>query len=161
MPRSANACELQWMKQALPVVLALLTSAAALSAQKPRQPSSARPTVGAAAGKATPRGAAVSERAVPFKPGETLTYDVSWSNFLTAGTATVSVVEKKPSFGSVAYQHHGRRAVHVALSRLYSVYYKIDTLVDVYTLLPSVMIYASENGRRRMRITRFNQAADR
>ena len=28
------------------------------------------------------------ERPVPFKVGETLTYDVSWSSYITAGTAT-------------------------------------------------------------------------
>ena len=148
------------MKRALPVVLALLTSAAVLSAQKPRQPSSARPAVGAPAGKATSRGAAASERAVPFKPGETLTYDVSWSNFLTAGTATVSVVEKKPSFGSVAYYITAEGRPTAFVSRLYSLYYKIDTLVDVYTLLPQRgSTYSEENGRKRMKITRFNQAA--
>jgi len=160
MPLSANACELQQMKRVLPVVLVLLASATVLNAQKPRQPPSSRPAVGAPAGTATPRGAAASERTVPFKPGETLTYDVSWSNFLTAGTATVSVVEKKPSFGSVAYYITAEGRPTPLLSRLYSLYYKIDTLVDVYTLLPQRgSAYSEENGRRRMKVTRFNQAA--
>jgi hypothetical protein len=149
------------MKRALPVALALLAAAAAaLDAQKPQAPPSARPGVGAPAGTATPRGAGISERPVPFKPGEKLTYDVSWSNFLTAGTATVNVVEKKPSYGSVAYYITAEGRPTALLSRLYSLYYKMDTLIDVYTLLPQRgSVYSEENGRRRMKITRFNQAA--
>ncbi|MGC4085025.1 MAG: hypothetical protein QM736_23640 [Vicinamibacterales bacterium] len=37
------------------------------------------------------------EATVPFRVGETLTYDVAWSNYLVAGTATSRVVEKRPS----------------------------------------------------------------
>ncbi|MEO6236637.1 MAG: hypothetical protein ABIQ52_06525, partial [Vicinamibacterales bacterium] len=36
-------------------------------------------------------GAPRRELAVPFAAGETLTYDVSWSSSLTAGTATIRV----------------------------------------------------------------------
>jgi len=32
-----------------------------------------------------------TERPVPFKVGETLTYDVSWSSYVTAGTAVATV----------------------------------------------------------------------
>ena len=31
---------------------------------------------------------------VPFKVGEVLTYDVSWSSYLTAGTATMTVKDR-------------------------------------------------------------------
>jgi hypothetical protein len=33
---------------------------------------------------------------VPFKVGETLTFDVSWTTFVSAGTATMSVLERRP-----------------------------------------------------------------
>ena len=46
---------------------------------------------------------AAAERGVPFAAGETLEYDVSWSSYLTASTATLSVRAKKPSYDSVAY----------------------------------------------------------
>jgi len=101
-----------------------------------------------------------SERPVPFRAGEVLIYDVSWSTYLTAGTLTVSVREKRPSFGSVAYYVTGEGRPTPLLSKLYSLYYKADTLVDVYTLLPQRgSTYSEESGRRRMKITRFNHAA--
>ena len=45
----------------------------------------------------------LAEASVPFKVGETLAYDVSWSSFLVAGTATTTVKEKRPSYESIAY----------------------------------------------------------
>jgi hypothetical protein len=54
---------------------------------------------GTAQQRATPR----ADAAVPFAVGEALTYDVSWSSFVVAGTATARVAEKKPSFDSTAY----------------------------------------------------------
>jgi hypothetical protein len=100
------------------------------------------------------------ERPVPFKVGEILDYDVSWSIHLTAGTVTVTVQEKKPSFGSTAYYISAEGRPTPLVSKLYSLYYKVDTLLDVYTLLPQRgSVYSEENGRRRMKITRFDQAS--
>src|SRR6266567_3560666 len=76
-----------------------------------------------------------SERAVPFHVGETLTYDVSWSSYLTAGTATATVKEKKPSLNSTAYYIVAEGRPTPLVSKLYSLYYKLDTLVDSYSLL--------------------------
>ena len=107
-------------------------------------------------GRPTPAPAA--ERRVPFAPGETLEFDVSWSSFLTAGTATVSVRAKRPSYDSVAYYivAEGRPVNFVA--NLYHLYYKADTLLDAYTLLPQRgSLYSEEGRRRRMRATRFDQ----
>ena len=99
------------------------------------------------------------EQAVPFAAGEALTYDVSWSTFLTAGSATLSVKEKKPSYGSTAYYIVAEGRPTPLLSKLYGLYYKADTLLDVYTLLPQRgSIYSDENGRKRMRITKFDHS---
>ena len=38
---------------------------------------------------------AQADRPVPFKAGESLVYDVSWTTFLTAGQATLSVKERR------------------------------------------------------------------
>jgi hypothetical protein len=106
------------------------------------------------------KGAPSVERPVPFKIGETLTYDVSWSSFLTAGTATATIKEKKPSFNSTAYYivAEGRPAPIVA--SLYSVYYKLDTLLDSYTLLPQRgSVYSEEGSRHLFKVTRFDHAA--
>lgn len=101
-----------------------------------------------------------SERAVPFKVGETLTYDVSWSNFLTAGTATITVREKKPSYGSTAYYIVAEAHPSSLLSRLYSLYYKADTLLDAYTLESQRgSVFSQEGGKTRFKATQFNRPA--
>jgi hypothetical protein len=98
------------------------------------------------------------ERPVPFKVGETLEYDVGWSSYLTAGTATLSVREKKPSYGSVAYYVVADGRATGLVAALYHAYYKADTLLDAYSLLPQRgSIYGEEGRRRRLRVTRFDQ----
>src|SRR5687768_10951071 len=73
-----------------------------------------------------------AERPVPFRVGETLVYDVSWSTFVTAGTVTMTVKEKKPSYGSTAYYIVAEAAPTALLSRIYTLYYKADTLLDAF-----------------------------
>jgi hypothetical protein len=102
------------------------------------------------------------ERAVPFRVGETLTYDVSWSSYLTAGTAVATVKEKKPSFSSTAYYIVAEGRPTPLVSKLYTLYYKLDTLLDSYTLLPQRgSVYSEEGRRHRLRTTRFDRAAKR
>jgi hypothetical protein len=102
------------------------------------------------------------ERAVPFRLGETLTYDVSWSDYLAAGTAVATVKEKKPSFNSTAYYVvvEGRPSALVAA--IYPLYYKIDALIDSRTLLSQRgSVYSEEGRRHRFRITQFDRAGQR
>ena len=101
-----------------------------------------------------------TEQAVPFRVGETLTYDVSWSSYITAGVATMTVKEKKPSFNSTAYYIVAEGRPTPLVSKLYTLYYKIDTLVDAYTLLPQrASLYSEEGSRHRFKVTQFNRAA--
>jgi hypothetical protein len=100
------------------------------------------------------------EMPVPFRPGETLVYDVGWSSFVTAGTATVTVKEKKPSYGSTAYYIVAEGRPTPLLSKMYTLYYKADTLLDAYSLLPQRgSLYSEEGTRHRMKTTVFNQTA--
>ena len=123
---------------------------ASTSAQAPK-----KPTPGAKI-QATQK----HEQAVPFKVGEKLTYDIGWSSYMTAGTATITVHEKKPSYRSTAYYVAAEGRPTPLLSRLYTLYYKVDTLLDVFSLLPQRgSIYSEEGKRRRMKSTIFNQAA--
>lgn len=106
--------------------------------------------------------APVTERrtasAVPFAPGETLTYDISWSSYLTAATATLTVKERKPSYGSDAYYIVAEGRPTPFISRLYDLYYKADTLVDVYSLLPQrASIFSQEGRRQRTKVTTFDR----
>ena len=99
---------------------------------------------------------------MPFKIGETLTYDVSWSTFLTAGTAVTTVKEKKPSFDSTAYYIVAEGRPTPIVAKLYTLYYKLDTLLDSYTLLPQRgSVYSEEGGRHRFKVSRFDHAARR
>ena len=139
-----------------PLVVALgLAAVASLSASMQRtSPPSARP--------ATRPPATRTERAAPFRVGETLTYDVSWSSYLTAGTAVTTVKEKRPSFASTAYYIVAEGRPTTLLSKIYSLYYKMDTLLDSYTLLPQRgSIYSQEGTRHRFRVTRFDRTAQR
>jgi hypothetical protein len=126
--------------------------------------SAQRGTPAGPSGPAPARAAAAAPKrtaqAVPFSPGETLTYDVSWSSFLTAGGATLSVKDKKPSYGSDAYYIVAEGRPTPLLSKLYDLYYKADTLLDIYSLLPQrASIYSEEGKRSRLKVTTFDQAA--
>jgi hypothetical protein len=118
------------------------------------QTKKAAPPVAAPAAAAPKR-----EMPVPFKAGEVLEYDVGWSSYVTAGTATVTVKEKKPSYSSVAYYVVAEGRPTPLLSKLYTLYYKADTLIDVYNLLPQRgSLYVEEGKRRRMKTTLFDHA---
>ena|SRR6266508_1343959 len=103
-----------------------------------------------------------TERPVPFKVGETLTYDVSWSSYVTAGTVVTTVKEKKPSFSSTAYYVIAEGRPTTLVSKLYSLYYKMDTLIDSYTLLPQRgSVYSEEGKSHRFRTTTFDRKANK
>jgi hypothetical protein len=102
--------------------------------------------------------APAKEKAVPFRPGETLDYDVGWSSFVTAGTAQIVVKEKKPSYGSTAYYIVAEGRPTPFVSKLYTLYYKADTLLDVFSLLPQRgSLYSEEGKRHRLKTTMFDQ----
>ncbi len=101
--------------------------------------------------------AAPGEPAVPFHIGETLTYDVSWSTFVTAGTATLSVKGRKLlSPGVEAYDLVAEGAPIALVDKLYHVYYKAETFLNTRTLQPTqATIYSDERGRTKLQTTRF------
>src|SRR3984893_4830937 len=112
-----------------------------------------RATPGSRHGPSAP----AAEQAVPFKVGETLTYDVSWSSYLTAGTAVATVTEKKPSNNATVYSIVVEGRPTPLVSKLYNLYYKIDTLLDASTLLPQrASNYSEEGHRHRLRTTEFD-----
>lgn len=99
-----------------------------------------------------------TERPAPFALGETLTYDVSWSGYLSAGTLVSTVKEKKPSYNSTAYYIVAEGRPSSLVASLYPLYYKMDTLIDVYTLLAQRgSIYSEEGARHRLKTTLFDR----
>lgn len=135
------------------ILLICLAASATIAAQTPKRPA---PKSAAQPAPAAPR----KEMAVPFKVGEVLEFDIGWTLYPTAGTATVAVKEKKPSYGSVAYYVVAEGRPSSMLSKLYTLYYKADTLIDAYTLLPQRgSLYVEEGKRKRMKTTTFNHPA--
>lgn len=146
------------LRIAAAIVLAL---SAVVAGQQPR-PGGRAPAPRRPSGTTPTRPAPAREAAVPFKVGETLTYDVSWSQFLTAGTAVSRVVEKKSAAGSTAYDivADGRPVPLVA--RFYPVYYKMVSLLDSFSILSvQTSSYSEENGRKRESNTWFDRVARR
>src|SRR5688572_803657 len=106
------------------------------------------------------RAKARSEVRVPFRAGELLTYDVSYSTYVTAGTVTMHVQAKRPSYNSVAYYVVAEARPTPIVAKLYTLYYKADVLMDVYTLLPQrAGVYSEEGQRHQMKVTTFNNPA--
>jgi len=135
------------------VVICALAAGAAQTKQAPAKsaPAKAAPAPAPAAPK--------KEVPVPFHQGEVLEFDIGWSSYVTAGTAEVTVQDKKPSYNSVAYYIVAEGRPTALLSKLYTLYYKADTLIDVYSLLPQRgSLYVQEGKRHRMKTTTFNQA---
>jgi len=98
--------------------------------------------------------------AVPFPVGETLTFDVGWSNYLVAGSATSRVVEKRPSFGSTAYYVVAEGRPIPLIARFYSVFYKMDSLLDSGSALSQqTSLYQEEGARKRSATTTFDRRA--
>lgn len=99
---------------------------------------------------------------MPFQVGETLTFDVGWSNYLIAGTATSRVVEKRQSYGSTAYYLVAEGRPIPLIARFYSVFYKMDALLDSFTTLSQrSSLYQEERGARRYISTTFDRRANR
>jgi hypothetical protein len=122
-----------------------------------------RPLVGYAAllavfalGRGLPA-ASQADRSVPFKVGETLSYDVSWSMYMSAGTATLAVKERRPvSASAAAYDLVADGRPIGLVDTLYHAYYKAESLLDTRTLQPVMTTLFSEEGKRRnRRLTRF------
>src|SRR5688572_852662 len=114
-------------------------------------------TLMVAAGVTSSAPSAQGDLPVPFKVGETLVYDVSWTTFLSAGTATMSVIERRPgAAGRNAYYLVAEGKPSAMLGKLYSLYYKAESMLDTRTLLPSLAtIYSDEGGRKRYKTTTF------
>lgn len=98
---------------------------------------------------------------VPFSAGETLTYNVGWSTYFTAGTATMRVQERRPLGGSrAAYILVAEGKPGSILSKLYDLYYKAETQLDTRTLQPiTASIFSKEGSRTRVKTTHFKGPA--
>src|ERR1700728_307946 len=137
------------------VMTAVVT--AALSLQIYAGSSRPSPSV-AAAGKMTLEKPA-AETPMPFRIGETLNYDVSWSAFSTAAKIQLCVTEHREILGSRTW--HFRASAHT-LSPLRS-FLTVDDQIDSYTDTATFEsrqyeMYLDEMGRKDNQILRFSVA---
>src|SRR3954469_3615967 len=93
-----------------------------------------------------PAAQARREATVPFRPGERLTFDVAWSTYLIAGSATATVVEKRASYISNAYYIVAEGRPIPLIQRIYPLYYKMHTLFDSYSSLTQRSALYTEEG---------------
>jgi len=108
--------------------------------------------------RAVPR----ADATVPFKVGETLTYDVTWSSYLVAGSATATVKERRPSATSSAYYIVAEGRPLSLLQKIYNIYYRMETLVDSASLLSQRTSLESQVGSsQRLATTTFDRATRR
>jgi hypothetical protein len=139
-------------------VLSLITSAALAASVAAVEPQARpqRPAPKPAAPAQKPA-AAVPEVKVPFWTGETLTYNVGWSSYFTAGSATMRVAERREvGPGRAAYVLVAEGKPASLLTKLYDLYYKAETQLDTRSLQPlTASIFSKEGSRTRVKTTHF------
>ncbi len=142
------------------IVLGLLfahSCAALVSAPSPI--ASAEATVHSASGDAGQKQIQPDPAAnLPFKPGEKLTYDISWSNIIHAGTAVMEVREEKKADGKIVYHLISTAHSSGLVSKFYAVSDTIVSAFDAKNLRPvSFSLDQSHGKRKKKRNMTFNQ----
>lgn len=93
---------------------------------------------------------AVSGSGGPLTPGERLTFNVSWSSFVTAARMELEVADRGAFFGQEGYQLRTRvETVGYARSLLADVDEQYNSYVDARTMLPYRLETSSRRGRNR------------
>ncbi len=99
---------------------------------------------------------------VPFAVGETLTYDVTYSSYLVAGTAVSKVEGRRSVSGASSYDIVVEGRPIPMLASLYSLSYRMQTFLDTATLLPHrSALNVQEGVRKRTSRTMFDRTANR
>jgi len=106
------------------------------------------------------RKTAVTPRSIlAFKPGEKLTYEISWSNIVTAGTAILEVNEEKLSNGRAVYKFIATSRSVGVVDKVYPVNDRIESIFDPQiTQSLSFNLNESHGKRKRRRVLVFDHA---
>jgi hypothetical protein len=117
----------------------------------------AKPGAKAVNSQALPAPAPKADASVPFRVGEVLTYDVSWSRTVSAGTATLSVKDKLSlAGGQTAYDIVAEAKPGFVIRTVYPIYYKLESYLETRSLLPiRATMYSVEKTRKRTKTTKF------
>ena len=103
---------------------------------------------------------AAAEKQVPFRSGERITLNVSWSDKVSAATLTLVVLEKQVSHGVPCFLLRGELTPSPMIGKLYPVYYMAESLLAATTLLPQrATMYNREKSRTRQKFTYFDRGS--
>jgi hypothetical protein len=86
---------------------------------------------------------------LPFKPGEKLTYDISWSNIIHAGTAVMEVRKGNKADGDIMYHLISTARSSRWLSKFYTVSDTIESVFDAENLRPVSFSLDQSHGKRK------------
>jgi len=104
-----------------------------------------------------PKHPPIAHHELPFSSGEKLTYTISWSNIVQAGTAVMEVSEEKTPDGRTAYRFTSTARSVGMVHTFYKVADRIDSLVDSETLSSlSFHLDQSHGKRKKKRDLTFN-----
>jgi hypothetical protein len=102
---------------------------------------------------------AITSRVMPFKPGETLTYEVSWSNIVTAGTAVMEVKGELLPNGRKVFRFIATSRSVGVVDKFYPVNDTIQSVFDPQLMQSlSFSLNESHGKRKRRRGSVFDQA---
>ena len=100
-----------------------------------------------------------AERTVtpPFSPGEQLTYSISWSDILSAGTAVMAVKQEASKDGKALLRFISTARSTGMVDKFYRVDDNVQSLFDPATMLPlSYQMHQRHGRRKRERTLEFD-----
>jgi hypothetical protein len=86
-----------------------------------------------------------------FKPGETLTYEISWSNIVTAGTAVMEVKEEKLPNGRMVFRFIATSRAVGVVDRVYPVNDRVQSIFDPQIMQSLSFNLSESHGKRKRR----------
>jgi hypothetical protein len=91
----------------------------------------------------------VPAASLPFKPGEKLTYNISWSDIIQAGTAVMEVREEKRADEKMVYRLISTARSTGLVKKFYTVSDKIESVFDAEELYPLSFSLDQTHGKRK------------
>lgn len=95
--------------------------------------------------------AAIPRRILAFKPGEKLTYEISWSNIVTAGTAVLEINEEKLPNGRMAYKFIATSRSVGVVDKVYPVNDRVQSIFDPQIMQSLSFNLIESHGKRKRR----------
>jgi hypothetical protein len=95
--------------------------------------------------------ASIPHRIQAFKPGEKLTYEISWSNIVTAGTAVLEVNEEKLPNGRMGYAFTATSRSVGVVDKVYPVNDRVQSIFDPQIMQSLSFNLSESHGKRKRR----------